>query len=261
MKKICVIMIGFHAEYARMTIEGMTNQAAVLGYQIYVHSYFGLRLPTEKTFAGETNILNLIDPEDFDAFIIHTGIIPDEDIRRKITEIACSSGKPVIDFDEFSSAGSDKGMWSDRQNFRKLTEHLLDVHGFNNIWCITGPQGNHQSENRLLGYRDALISHGIEPRPEWEFYGDFWKDHARNITDKIADGTLPRPQAIACAGTIPAVTMMNGSPNMVSVCRKILLSRDMTAFWKARFVLRLSHMFHHLTIIKVYRSCADFTRC
>lgn len=52
MKKICVIMIGFHSEYARMTTEGMTDQAAVLGYQIYVHSYFGLRLPTEKTFAG-----------------------------------------------------------------------------------------------------------------------------------------------------------------------------------------------------------------
>ncbi len=57
MKKICVIMIGFHSEYARMTTEGMTDQAAVLGYQIYVHSYFGLRFPTEKTFAGETNIL------------------------------------------------------------------------------------------------------------------------------------------------------------------------------------------------------------
>lgn len=199
MKKICVIMIGFHSEYARMTTEGMTDQAAVLGYQIYVHSYFGLRLPTEKTFAGETNILNLIDPEEFDAFIIHTGIIPDEDVRQKIAEIAYSSGKPVIDFDEFSSTGSDNGMWSDRQNFRKLTEHLLDVHGFTNIWCITGPQGNHQSENRLLGYRDALISHGIEPRNEWEFYGDLWRDYAKDIADRIADGMLPRPQAIACA--------------------------------------------------------------
>ncbi|MGN0620297.1 MAG: substrate-binding domain-containing protein, partial [Porcipelethomonas sp.] len=208
MKKICVIMIGFHSEYARMTTEGMTDQAAVLGYQICVHSYFGLRIPTEKTFAGETNILNLIDPEEFDAFIIHTGIIPDEDVRRKITEIAYSSGKPVIDFDEFSSTGSDNGMWSDRQNFRKLTEHLLDVHGFTNIWCITGPQGNHQSENRLLGYRDALISHGIEPRTEWEFYGDFWRDHAKDIADRIADGMLPRPQAIACAGTIPAVSLI-----------------------------------------------------
>lgn len=52
MKKICVIMIGFHSEYVRMTIEGMTDQAAVLGYQISVHSHFGFRLPTEKTFAG-----------------------------------------------------------------------------------------------------------------------------------------------------------------------------------------------------------------
>ncbi len=207
-KRICVIMMGFQSEYSRMAIEGMTEQAKVLNYDIFVFSYFGLRTPGEKTFKGETNILNLIEPKDYDAFVIHKGLIQEALIRHQIVSIAELSQKPVIDFDEMESAASGSLMWKDRENFRKITEHLIQVHGFRKIWCITGQKGNAQATARLQGYRDALLASGIQPHAEWEFYGDFWRDYAKTIADKIAEGSLLMPEAIACAATIPAVSLI-----------------------------------------------------
>lgn len=208
MKKICVIMLGFHSEYTRMTAEGMNDQAEALGYSLYIHSYFGYHSPSEKIRAGEMNILELISADEYDAFIIRSGVVHGDAVGEKIRNIAFRSGKPVLDLDVFCSPGSPDGTWADRKKFRLLTEHLLDVHGLTDIWCLAGPKGDPYSESRLMGYRDAMRSHGIEPKEEQMIYGDFWKERAAELADMIADGKLPRPQAVACAATVPAVSLI-----------------------------------------------------
>ena len=44
---------------------------------------------------------------------------------------------------------------------RGLVEHLIDIHGCRRIGFLRGPQGNEDSQQRELGYRQALASHGI----------------------------------------------------------------------------------------------------
>lgn len=202
-------MIGLHADYASFTIHGMSDQARVLGYDIYVYTYFGFRSADGRTLFGETNILNLVNSEDFDAFIIHKGLIPEEHIRDRIEEICRTSGKPYFDIEDQDLPETDYPMWNDREKFCTLTEHLITVHHFQKIYCITGYKGFHQSENRLLGYRDAMRAHGIEPKPEWEFYGDFWKEYARSFADRLAAGEIPMPEAIACGCTAAAITLID----------------------------------------------------
>ena len=232
MKKICVIMTGFHSEYARMTAQGMSDQAAALGYSLFFHSYYGHSDPTVKIYFGETNIIDLISAGDFDAFIIQPGVIHDEGVRRKIRKTAFESGRPVLDFDRFCSPDQHNGIWADRENFRLLTEHLLDVHGLTNIWYIGGPKGDPYSEYRLLGYRDAMDSHGIEISDDMIFYGDFWKDHAIKLADMIADGKLPRPQAIACAATVPAAMLIERLTD-----RGIRVPQDIAVTGYDRFII------------------------
>ena len=209
-KRICVILIGLQSETARRTVEGISAQASVLGYDVFVFSYFDLRQPDEKTIRGAANILSLIDPADYDAFIIHKGVIVDDEIRYRLMQICENSGKPVIDLDAPDADGEEYPLWNDREKFRILTEHLITEHNHKKIYCITGFKGFHQSENRLLGYRDALLAHGIEPHDEWEFYGDFWNEYTTAFAERLASGEISMPDAVVCAATIPAVGLIEG---------------------------------------------------
>ncbi|MCM1270821.1 MAG: substrate-binding domain-containing protein [Ruminococcus flavefaciens] len=209
-KRICVILIGLQSETARRTVEGISAQASVLGYDVFVFSYFDLRQPDEKTIRGAANILSLIDPADYDAFIIHKGVIVDDEIRYRLMQICENSGKPVIDLDAPDADGEEYPLWNDREKFRILTEHLITEHNHKKIYCITGFKGFHQSENRLLGYRDALLAHGIEPHDEWEFYGDFWNEYTTVFAERLASGEISMPDAVVCAATIPAVGLIDG---------------------------------------------------
>ncbi len=207
-KRICVMMIGLHSDYASFIVQGMSDQAKQLGYDIYVYSYFGFRSANGKRLFGETNILSLVHPEDYDGFIVYKGLISEEEIRSRIEAICQASGKPYFDIEDPDTPDTAYPMSEDREKFRLLTEHLLTAHGCRKIYCITGYEGFHQSESRLAGYRDAMRAHGVEPPVEWEFYGDFWKDYARDFADRLASGEIPMPDAIACAVTSAAITLI-----------------------------------------------------
>lgn len=203
-KRICLIMMGLQVEFNHKITEGIADQAAALGYDVYSYSYLDNRCDDSENLRGEENIFNLINTEKFDGFIVRKGSFNKPWARERIKELCETAGKPYVDLDEEDTETEPFPLWNDRENFRLLTEHLLSVHGFRRIYCVTGTQGVHQSEERLEGYRKALREYGIEPKAEWEFYGDFWKDHAAETADKIADGRLEKPEAVAFASTVSA---------------------------------------------------------
>lgn len=207
-KRICAIMTGFHSDYAGFMIRGISDQAMALGYDVFVYSYFGLRVLDNEYMAGEANILDIIDPNDYNAFITYKGLIEEEGVRARIEEICSASGKPYFDIEDEETSENDYPMWNDRDKFRRLTEHFLTVHKHRKIYCITGPEGYYQSEDRLNGYLDAMRAHGIEPEPDWIYYGDFWKYFTKDFAGRLASGEVPMPEAVVCAGTAPAITLI-----------------------------------------------------
>lgn len=207
-KKICVIMTGINYGINQKVIEGISVQAAALGYDVYTYSFFDNPAPEERTLLGSQNILNLIKTDDFEGFITRKGSFMSDNTRNLIGELCRNSGKPHIDLDDTDSPEDEFPLWNDRQNFFKLTEHLITVHNCRKIYCVTGNKGFHQSENRLAGYRDALLAYGIEPNEDYEFYGDFWKNYATSFADKIASGEISMPDAVAFAGTAPAASFI-----------------------------------------------------
>lgn len=201
-------MRGLHSDYASFIVRGMSDQAKVLGYDLYVYTYFGLCAMGGKRLHGESNIINLINPSDYDAFIVYKTLIHEEYIRNVIDRICQKSGKPWIELEQPEDSDTPYFMNSDREKFRQVTEHMLTAHNYRKIYCITGPKGFWQSEERLQGYLDAMRAHGIEPPSEWQFYGDFWKDYARNFADRLAAGEILMPQAVVCASTSSALTLI-----------------------------------------------------
>ena len=197
-----------HRQPPEQKSKGISDQAHALGYDVCVYSYFGLRAPDERTFHGETNILELIDTEQFDAFITNKCLIWEDYLRENIFSLFQKSGKPFFDLNAPDEPDTAYPIWNDRESFKALTEHLLTEHHFKKIYCITGSQDFHQSENRLLGYRDAMLAHGITPEEKWIYYGDFWKEFTTDFADRLASGEIEMPEAVACAATAPAISLI-----------------------------------------------------
>lgn len=83
-----------------------------------------------------------------------------------------STGVPVLSLDNESA---DSEGWitvgaDDRAAARAGTQHLISL-GHRSVWHIAGPAGWATSQNRLLGYRDALSGAGLnvpnELRGDW----------------------------------------------------------------------------------------------
>ncbi|MFQ9093519.1 MAG: hypothetical protein ACLR5S_03915 [Ruminococcus sp.] len=101
------------------------------------------------------------------------GHVSKPEVRQRIDQICLESGLPFLDIGE-ENRDSVYPLWNDRKIFCDLVNHLIEVHHKHKIYCLTGPPEQHQSRNRVLGFRDAMQQHGLPVSEQMIFYGDFW---------------------------------------------------------------------------------------
>ncbi|CAI2930854.1 Purine nucleotide synthesis repressor [Serratia entomophila] len=75
----------------------------------------------------------------------------------------------------------------------QATRHLLQ-HGYRDIGIFIGPLTMLNAQDRLNGWRDALLEAGITPREEWIFETPYTRQGGYRATQKMVQG--PRPRAI-----------------------------------------------------------------
>jgi DNA-binding LacI/PurR family transcriptional regulator len=72
---------------------------------------------------------------------------------------------------------------------RKLTDHLIEAHGYRKIAFLAGPTAHEDSFWREMGYREALSSHGIPFDPQLISIGGFDAEVARKaVTQWLNNG-------------------------------------------------------------------------
>ena len=70
------------------------------------------------------------------------------------------------------------------------TRHLLAAHGVRRIVHISGPLGHQSSQDKLAGYRAALMARAIAPDPSLEIEGDYSDvSGAQAVERLLAQGT------------------------------------------------------------------------
>lgn len=65
--------------------------------------------------------------------------------------------------------------------------HLIVHHGRKRIAFIAGPKASPESNDRLTGYRQALLSHGLEPDDSLIEHGEFTLPSGRNAMRRLMD--------------------------------------------------------------------------
>lgn len=84
-----------------------------------------------------------------------------------------------------------------REGAHLAANHLLEL-GRRRIGLINGPSWTLTSEEKWLGYRQALHEHGVEPDPSWVAAGDFTMESGYRSATELQQGPNP-PDALFVA--------------------------------------------------------------
>lgn len=182
-------------------IKGIIAQAFRCNCDVAVLAPLNNFLFTIKTAhrSAEREIYNLILSDAFDGFLYcKNSTVMDDETMQMIEKLLQRSNKYVMitdgdDTDRFDYTQSD-----DFDDFKFLVNHLIEVHGCEKIYCLTGPKKLFQAEARLKGYFSAMDEHGLFYDRSYYQYGDFWKESPKELAGKIISGELAKPDAVAC---------------------------------------------------------------
>jgi DNA-binding LacI/PurR family transcriptional regulator len=89
-----------------------------------------------------------------------------------------------------------------------MIEHLFEQ-GHRRIAILTGPQGNHDSEQRLIGCQRAIARLGLPLDERLIWHGDFTTDSGARAAREFLDSRSPLPDAIFCLNDAMAIGMLS----------------------------------------------------
>lgn len=195
------------APYQSRLISGILREAFALNYDAAVFAPFTKDKNSQIWYEGEVNIFSMVNYSLLDGIIFVPDTLRIDDANKKVeAEIIEKFKKPVVSVD-LESKSFNNIFTDDIQNIKKIVSHLIEVHRLTDIAFMTGIKGHLHATNRLTGYYEALVEHGIPIDRSRVFYGDFWYDKGEEVVQALVNDSRPMPQAIACASDTMAISV------------------------------------------------------
>lgn len=162
----------------------------------------------------ENKIYDLIFSDTFSGFILISESIINPKLqeqirsalaqRKDIPVIVVSTPLPELVLPHFHFINT-----SDENDMEEITDHLIDVHGFQNIHILTGHNTIEASHKRVEGYRRSLKKHGLKFNQRNVFFGDFWMNSGHAQASRYISGELAYPEALICANDYMAYGVLD----------------------------------------------------
>ena len=193
-------------------MHGIFEQAQASGYDTAVFSNIYNMSQTDENLIFEQRIYNLILSDQISALIVDSEAFVNSLLIQDLSDLILQKNIPVIVLGEQLKYLNNPNFFhintSDTNDLEMLTDHLIEEHGYKKIDILTGHMGNMASENRLEGYRNSLLKHGILPEENNYFYGDFWMISGAALAKRYISGEIKLPEAIVCANDCMAFGLM-----------------------------------------------------
>ncbi|MBR3420786.1 MAG: substrate-binding domain-containing protein [Ruminococcus sp.] len=204
---IGVIITECQVDFQKEILRGIISQAFKSNCDIAVltplHNFF-MDTPHKQI---EKKIFDLILSDRFDGFLYGRNTFYGEEIKTYIDNLLVRSGKPVMLMDSADHRSFETTSIDDCAAFEQITDHLIEVHGFTKIYCLTGPKKSFVSEERLKGYKNSMKKHGLYYDRSCCYYGDFWREAAKDLAKRMIRGEIERPEAIVCGNDYMAISL------------------------------------------------------
>lgn len=197
-KRLAVVLSQAENTYLKHMLIGLLNEAFQDDLDVCVFATFIKDGTPDEYQLGESNIFNLLNPEQFDGVILVPDSIKFPGVTKRIV-LECRAHKlPVVTIDY--QIEDLPCIWdSDDDDIEQLVDHLIEVHGCKAIDFISGRKNHPHSLRREAGYIRSLQKHDIPVETERIHYADFGRERAAEIVDDILHSGRPLPQGIAGA--------------------------------------------------------------
>lgn len=204
-KKIAVLVGQADETTQRRFIAGFTKQAYKYDYDVCIFSMHQKYQETWMRDLGDSNIFELINYDLFEGVVVLLDTILTKDLceplQQKIKEQFLG---PVLVLDR-KTPYFDSIMVDHYTPFKKLVEHLIDVHEYKDIAFLGGKEGHPHSVQRLNAFLDVMKEHNLPVNQAWICHGNYWYDSGEEFVDCLLQDKDHLPRAIACANDIMAI--------------------------------------------------------
>lgn len=195
----------------RIMLEGIMKQADEYGYYTIVISNIYNLGDFKDYFCHveiENKIYELAESNRIDGIILMAEAVVGSEIQQYIYEKIQKRNIPLIvtgaELSEHFCINNDI-----RADFRDITRHLTEIHGFTDIHILTGMKEVETSHERVDGVKDVLSEIGIELNDENIIYGNFWINSGEKLAMEYISGKRKLPQAIICTNDYMAYGLID----------------------------------------------------
>jgi len=196
--------------HIRSIVRGALAQVSVCGCDCIVLAplcHFTQCAPAHA--AAEQAIYDLIRSDAFDGFLyVKDDTTMGPAVITAVEKHLLDTNKYVMTVDEREHPFFDSTQYDDYDDFSKIVRHLIEVHGYRKIYCLTGPKVRFQAQTRLQAYQDQMMEHGLYFDESYYCYGTFWVDSAAAYAQRIISGELSRPEAVVCGNDASAMAFI-----------------------------------------------------
>jgi LacI family transcriptional regulator len=169
---------------------GVEDRAQAAGFSVVLCN-------TDDDPGKETHYLDIANAEEM-AGVILAPASKDGDISH-----AMDRGRPVVAVDRHTGLNIDAVMIDNRGAGIMAVERLLEA-GFHRVACIAGPLGPAWTEERSLGWRDALVARGLDDWSGLIRHADFRVDGGRAAMVDLLNSADP-PDAVMATNNLMGV--------------------------------------------------------
>ena len=142
---------------------------------------------------------------DIDAYIVSYGTMALFMTDRELADFQRKMvGYPVVYLEKNIEGPKARYLVSDnRTGIGMIMDHMIKFHGYKKIVYLSGPMGNSDAEERLIGYKEAMQQAGISVTEDMIEFGDF-SDAVDENVNRLLDAN-PDAEAIVCANDTMAM--------------------------------------------------------
>ena len=206
-KKIAVFTNGWNDDYLDFALEGIRRRAAEDNIDVFIFLDYTSYDKTKDELTGELNILNYPQLNDFDGVLLLGNTLNNAGenviLREKILEAKVPALCLEYELDDINCIRTENV-----NGMRELAEHMITVHGVKDVFWISGPRDNIESQERYQAVIETMEKHGLKIDPD-KFFDGCWSYAI--VEEKL-------PEVIAKMDKLPDVFMCANDSMAMATC-------------------------------------------
>ncbi|MCR5629671.1 GGDEF domain-containing protein [Eubacterium sp.] len=197
-RKIAVFTNGWNDDYLEFALEGIRRRANEDKIDIFIFMEYTSYDKNEKDKIGELNILNLPDLKDFDGVLLLGNTLNTANENTILREKILDANVPSLCL-EYQLEDINCIRTENSNGMKELMEHMINVHNVKDVFYISGPSDNAESNERYRAVVETMEKHGLKMNPDNVFDGCWSYAIVEENIPKIVKSLDKLPDAFICA--------------------------------------------------------------